>query len=256
MSQHSIRVLIAFFLMPFTSLLAQEKLPPIQLDRPDQTECPFIVPAGWIQMENGFGMEEETKGVRNWTLPTSLIKLGLNKRWELRVVATSLLQQRASTNATGVEPLTVGFKVNLMEEKGILPLTSFIGHLTPGFTGAKKYQTNYTAPSFRFLMQHTLSDRWVLAYNLGAEWDGVNPEARYLYTLTGGYSISDRWGSYVEIYGFAPERSQADHRMDGGFTYLVNDNIILDWSGGIGLTPQSPDYYVAFGLSFRFKALR
>ena len=26
----------------------------IQLDRPDQTECPFIVPAKYIQLENGF----------------------------------------------------------------------------------------------------------------------------------------------------------------------------------------------------------
>jgi hypothetical protein len=236
--------------------LAQDKMPPIQLDRPDQTECPYIVPAGWIQMENGFGMEQETEGKRNWTLPTSLIKLGLNKRWELRMVATSLFQQQNPAEQFGIEPITVGFKVNLMEEKGILPLTSFIGHLTPAFTGSKPYQSVYSAPSFRFLMQHTLSDRWVLAYNLGAEWDGISPETRYLYTLTGSCALSDKWGGYVELYGFAPEKQQADHRMDGGFTYLVNDNIMLDWSGGVGLTPDSPDYYLAFGLSFRFKAKR
>ncbi|MBU6205838.1 MAG: hypothetical protein KJS45_10675, partial [Bacteroidetes bacterium] len=34
-----------------------QTLPPIQLDRPDQTECPFITPKNYIQIEHGITME-------------------------------------------------------------------------------------------------------------------------------------------------------------------------------------------------------
>ena len=37
--------------------LIGQDLPPIQLGRPDQTECSFIVPIGFIQAENGFTYE-------------------------------------------------------------------------------------------------------------------------------------------------------------------------------------------------------
>ena len=31
-----------------------QELPSIQTDRPDQTECPFITPKNYFQLENGF----------------------------------------------------------------------------------------------------------------------------------------------------------------------------------------------------------
>jgi len=40
--------------------------------------------------------------------------------------------------------------------------------------------------------------------------------------------------------------------MDGGITYLINNNLIIDLSGGVGLTENAPKYYYAFGLSYRF----
>jgi hypothetical protein len=101
-------------------------------------------------------------------------------------------------------------------------------------------------------MQHTLSDRFVLAYNLGTEWDGETPEPTFIYTLTTGCSITEKLGSYLEIYGFLPQNQQADHRVDGGFTYLVTNNVMMDASGGIGLSPNAPNYFISFGMSYRF----
>ena len=42
-----------------------QSLPTIQLDRPDQTECPFITPKNYIQIENGFTVEnfDETQNL-------------------------------------------------------------------------------------------------------------------------------------------------------------------------------------------------
>jgi hypothetical protein len=100
-------------------------------------------------------------------------------------------------------------------------------------------------------MQHTLSEKMSLSYNLGAEWDGFSAEPTFLYTLTTGYSITEKLGSYIELFGFAPQNNKANHSFDGGITYLINNNFMLDLSSGFGITKNAPDYYVAVGFSFR-----
>ena len=49
------------------------------------------------------------------------------------------------------------------------------------------------------------------------------------------------------------QKDKAAHNIDGGFTYLLRDNIMIDISGGIGLTNNAPNYYTAIGFSFRLK---
>lgn len=231
---------------------AQQKLPSIQLDRPDQTECPFLTPQHYIQVENGFNIERISSGNNAYKFPTSLWKYGINHNVEFRLI-TELVRTPDATNAvTGINPITVGFKARLLEEKGIVPKTSFIGHVRTAKVGSENFRTTYIAPSFRFVMQHTLSPKLVLAYNLGAEWNGETGQHSYIYTLTTGLSLTDRWGCYAEMYGFLPSGINADHRCDGGFTYLINDNLITDLSGGVGLSANSPDGYISYGLSFRF----
>jgi hypothetical protein len=110
---------------------------------------------------------------------------------------------------------------------------------------------DFYAPEFRFTMQHTLSDKFSLGYNLGSEWDGFTAAPTFIYTLTTGYAISEKMGSYVELFGFGPQKDKANHNFDGGITYLINHNFMLDLSSGVGLTANAPDYYIAFGFSYR-----
>ena len=102
-------------------------------------------------------------------------------------------------------------------------------------------------------MQHTLSERVNLGYNLGAEWNGETAEPTFIYTITTGCALGEKTGAYAELYGFIPQKSAADHLFDGGLTYLLKQNIQFDISGGFGLTPAAPDYFIALGFSFRLK---
>ena len=160
------------------------------------------------------------------------------------------------TTTTGFLPISFGFKTALFEEKGLIPKTSFIGHVTSSKFGSKEFQTKYIKPSFRFLMQHTLTNKITLAYNLGAEWNGENANHSYIYTLTTGFSITKKIGFYTELYGFIPTENKADHRFDGGFTYLINNDFIIDISGGLGLTENTQKNYIALGISYRFKTTK
>ena len=79
----------------------------------------------------------------------------------------------------------------------------------------------------------------------------MTSETTFVYTLTAGYSISNKLGYYAELFGFAPQNNSANHNFDAGFTYLINNNFMVDLSSGVGITDNAPDYYLALGCSFR-----
>jgi Putative MetA-pathway of phenol degradation len=246
--------LILTFMLGNVMALESQNLAPIATDRPDQTECPFIVPKGFFQAENGLVYEKINPKSSVMAHPSILWKYGVSDKFELRLI-TEIISEKAENYPTimGLTPITIGFKTNIAKEKGLLPLVSFIGHLAIPHWASKAFQTRYFAPSFRFTMQHTLSEKFTLAYNLGAEWDGETPLSTFIYTLTSGYSITGKLGVYLEFYGFAPQQQTPDHRFDGGFTFLINPNVMLDVSGGFGLTENAPKNYLSLGFSYRFK---
>lgn len=247
-----IRVSLLFVLFNFSTVLAQDQTPdPIATDRPDQTETPEIVPKGMFQMENGFSFEKAGRDSKNFVLPSSLLKYGFNGKFEFRLIAEWVIDETGGTKISGLNPILVGFKVAICDEKGILPKTSLIGHLSIPEFASDDFKTTYYAPEFRFTMQHTLSDKINLGYNLGAEWDGESPEPTFIYTLTSGFELSQKAGCFIELYGFAPQKDKADHRIDGGVTYLLSSDMMIDASGGFGLTDNAPDYFAALGFSFR-----
>ena len=68
-----------------------------------------------------------------------------------------------------------------------------------------------------------------------------------------GANITGGIGIFVEGYGRVPQQREDDNqlRMDAGLTYLINNDVQVDLSGGIGLTDNAPEKFVALGLSFR-----
>jgi hypothetical protein len=249
------RLLIVYFIILSINLVSQT-LQPIQLDRPDQTECPFITPVKYIQAENGFTFENTSFRNNCFSCPSTLWKYGIHEKMELRLITELVSIQQKNNILSGLTPVTVGFKTALVEEKGIVPKISFIGHITTAEMGSSDFHTKYLAPSFRFTMQHTLTKRISLAYNLGMEWDGETAKHTYIYTLTTGFSLTEKLGCYAELYGFISNYEKPDHRCNGGVTYLINNDVMIDLSGGVGITENAPDGYLSLGFSYRFRALR
>ena len=244
------KITLLFFVFGISTIQAQIN-EPIQADRPDQTETPAIVPKGMFQVETGFIFQKNDENSNSNSLPTVLWKYGVNENFELRLITEFVSEKNFDQKSDGFTPILIGFKVKLCEEKGIVPKTSFIGHIGLPNAASSRYKNDFVAPEFRFTMQHTLSEKFSLSYNLGFEWDGITPQSTFVYTLTTGYSINKKLGCYAEIFGFAPEKDTAIHNFDAGFTYLINNNFMVDLSSGIGLTDNALDHYFALGFSFR-----
>ncbi len=222
-------------------IIEAQNTPSLQADRPDQTECPYIVPTTFVQIETGFVFENENKSNANSSVPSVLWKYGLNKYFELRLITEYITSIELNNRIFSFQPITIGFKCKLSEERGIIPKTSFIGHIKEN------------TPSFRFTMQHNISDRFTISYNLGSEWENEISQPTYVYTLTLGTSITQKLGSYFELYGFENSVFPKNHNVDFGITYLINNDFMIDISRSIGLFETSNPNYLNIGFSYRFK---
>ncbi len=259
MKKITIRCLLFFTAF---SLYAQEErtlVPELITDRPDATEAASVVPKGYLQIETGgFYTTYEENGWKEEVLGynTTLLRFGLLSRLELRLgwnfeeTQTSINGVDLPNIQSGFSPLLAGVKVAVAEEKGALPQIGLIGHLYLPFTAGSDYRPETTGVDFRFAMAHTLSERSSLGYNLGAQWGNDSPEAAYIYTLSYGYSITDRLDCYAEVYGNFPEDNKAQHLWDAGLTYLLMSNLQFDATVGTSFT-EGQDLLLSAGASYR-----
>ncbi len=253
---------LVFMILFFLSLLGHAQKDStkgdIVTDRPDATESPTVVPKDYLQIETGAFYEsfkEESIKIKDFTYNTMLIRYGLLERLELRL-GWDYTNSKLFLDTTEIDvinsfsPLLLGVKIPIAAEKGLLPEIGFLGHLNLPFSVNKELRPQNTGVDFRFSFAHTLSEKSSLSYNLGAAWENDFPEAAYLYTIAYGYSLSNQWGIYVELYGDFPENTEANHLWDAGLTYLISNNVQLDATIGSSIT-EGQDLLLSAGISFR-----
>ncbi len=260
---------LAAILFAFVEAYAQniqtelQRSEPIVPDRPGQTNPPNVIAAGTVQIETGYLRESKNAdGIQtiNYLYNTSLVRIGLMTNCELRMVVEyagtrtdSGSQSSALPSALqGFNPVSVGTKITICSEKGIIPQTAMNIAFTLPYVGRREFRPSFLAPSFFLLMQNTLSEKLSLGYNLGLQWDGEQPNATAVYSISPSLTVAEGLSVFAEFYGFSTEKSVSDYRADRGCAYLVNDNVQVDFSAGIGLNTVAPDSFVAFGLSWRF----
>lgn len=255
-------VFVSLFSGFSSMMLAQqdaESAQPMVTDRPDATEASSVVPKGTLQVETG-GLyeafkENDVKFERS-VYNTTLLRYGLLDNFEVRL-GWNFEEQSVKVNGAqigdalnGLSPLLFGMKLSIAEEKNGFPEIGLIGHLFLPFSASNDFKPETTGADFRFSLSHTLSEKSSLGYNIGAQWGNDNPEIAYIYTLAYGYSITDRFGFFAEVYGGFPENSRANHLWDAGLTYLLRPNIQFDVSGGTSFT-AGQDVLMSAGISFR-----
>ncbi|MBK9981921.1 MAG: transporter [Saprospiraceae bacterium] len=228
---------------------------PIVADRPNQSDGATILAKGYFQMENGVSIEDIKPGFV-YTYPSTLWKIGVSESFEFRVLTEYInITHEGLANIDGLLPVQVGFKTKLFNQNGIIPKAAAIGFLSLPGIASKQFQTTYFAPSMRLAFEHQVTNSFSVAYNVGAEWNGEDARPNFLYTFSLQADVFHGLGAYIEAYGDVPQQREDDfqHRLDGGLTYLVSDDVVVDVSGGIGLSDNAPERYVAVGLSYRFK---
>lgn len=262
-------LLLLFCFVSFSqTLLSQgESSEPAELvtDRPDQTESATIVPPGSLQVETGVTFSSDSRGLedgvdreQSLALATTLVRIGLLKNLELRLIGQHSQNQSnfaqglgGERKTSGVSDLAIGGKFGVTEEDGLIPQIALNLHMALPI-GGDNYRPQMAVPDFRLLFAKTLTDDLSLGLNLGAEYGGDQPDGTFVYTLSLAMGLSDKLGAYVETYGDMPSGQKLNVLVDGGFTYLIMPLVQLDLEGGYSLSENTDlDYFIAGGISFR-----
>jgi len=230
-----------------TKLAAQE----IITDRPDQTESSTSIPWKSIQIEAGlqlsnskdFGISE-----KEFVFPTVLFRYGVFRRIELRMVNQLERVKNESLNysTTGFSDIELGVKFQILKKEDINTQIAFLTHLVipsakEGISNDKFGMVNKIAVS------HNLSDNIGLGYNLGYDYFGTG-KGNLIYSAAVGWGLSDRFSVYAETFGAAGEFSDWIVNIDAGATFLIQNNLQLDFSFGTGLNHKMN--YLSLGFSW------
>ncbi|MDQ3279412.1 MAG: transporter [Bacteroidota bacterium] len=246
-------LLFALFTFSSASLFAQDEK--IETDRPGETQTVALTKKGYFQAE--FGLRKEQQNSEDYTFfhPRAQLKYGLSSRFELRAELTAATEKQYSNQEFrhGLQPVEVGLKAKLLEQKGALPATTFYTQIGIPNWASKDHQEEHLSPKFRLLFENKLTDKIKLTYNAGAEWKVEGAPPQWLYTLAPEVEISEKWDAFVETFAFLQSGQAPQHSIDGGFAYYATNNVKLDVWAGKGLSKEAPDYFIAGGISFRFK---
>jgi hypothetical protein len=230
----------------------------ISAERPDQTNSPDLIPQGYAQLETGFLRESDKVGdvkTINYLYNTTLIRYAPLTRMELRLLIEYAGQRVESSGlnlqVVGFNPLSMGTKISVIDQTKLIPKTSLEVSVALPYFASSPFKPSSAAPSFFLLCENEISDHLSLGYNIGVKWDGNSPNAMGAVTTSLGIEISDRVDVFVEWYMYAMKHSTSDQRSDWGLSYFVTNNLVVDVSGGVGLSASSPDAFVSCGFSVR-----
>ena len=253
----------------FSNRTPESALRELSTDRPDLTESPYTVDAGWWQVEMdlvNFTRDHDTAGgadVKADALSVASInlKVGLTSRVDLQTVIEPYTRVRSHDRvartrdtARGFGDITSRLKINFWGNDGgdsafaIMPFVKW--PTNQGGLGNKSVEGGLIIP-----YAHSLPGGW----NCGVmtELDFVRNETdsgyttAWLNTITFGHDIAGNLGGYVELtHRAAPGADEAT--FDCGVTYGLGAHVQLDAGANFGLTRVAADLTVVTGLIIRF----
>src|SRR4051794_40304864 len=148
-----------------------------ETDRPSQSFTPSTTLKKHLQVEAGFKREydeDDGKHSSEYVYPTALIKYGVLKKLELRVLIEHEADyehepEKHKTDA-GLLPVKVGLKYNLLKGKGLRPKISFLARTDIPKWASPDFKEDFLAPMFRLLFQNKIGEKCAIVYNIGEEW--------------------------------------------------------------------------------------
>lgn len=250
-----------------TYVTAADRDEPLVTDRPDFTEASSTVGLGRVQLEAGYTYvfdEEGPNSFKGNSFGEPLFRIGMFAEWfELRLFWNYLEEETLAggirTKRDGADDFSVGTKIALTEQCGVLPESGIIFQMGVP-TGGRSFTADETMPGAVYLYTWEISDSFSIAGNTGINraLDDIGEfYTEYSQSFSAGFGLTDRVGAYVEWFGFFPEGADApgtgaEHFLNGGFTYLVNNDLQLDVRAGYGLNSRADDFFTGAGFAVRY----
>ncbi|MES2746578.1 MAG: transporter [Bdellovibrionota bacterium] len=242
----------------FSNPAPVDKKRELSTDRPDKTESPITVDAGYFQMESDFISTTFDSGDRQSSsyLATNL-KLGLTHTMDVQIVINPWTEERVGEDSsfeTGFGDTTLRLKWNLLGNDGgpfAIGLMPFVKVPTAKDKfGNKKYEGGLILP-----VSLTLTEEWDLGLMLEINYEKNEEDGGFhnvfISSITTSHSLLGELSGYTEFYSETSKDSDWEAYFDVGLTYGLSPDHQLDAGVNWGITKDADDYNYFAGFSIR-----
>lgn len=277
--------LLSFFILTVSSLAQFSET--IQSGRPGQSIVANTVGEGILQFQQGgvfsqsktpgitlvngmIGMHRPGYLYQNRFTTENVIRYGVTERIELNAAVNYDWDNHFGDKdilVLGVDggylsTFDIGGRVNISQQENVLPTTAVQARLGMG--------QNYHESDFELNdIEITAAFAWQLGANHGLTVNlvpifSINGfDDRYNYTVAYSWSFAQDWSLFIENYGGYTASDQIDSffstYFDGGFAWVLNDNVQLDVLGGYGKNEiyfnEAQSFFVSAGVSWRIQTI-
>ena len=217
-------------------------------DRPDQTESSSVIERGSLQIEAGALITETGEfGDKSVYLPTSLFRIGLTDKIELRLLSQIEHKIYNQYTVNGFNDLEIGIKFQILQNENKKTEIAYLSHfLIP--TSSDFFSNNTYGSINKLCVSHNIHEKIGLGYNFGCNYY-ENNTLDLTYSLVMSFGINDKTNIYIEPYGAIIDCETSESNINMGATYLLKENIQLDYSVGTGLNHTFN--FISLGCSYK-----
>ena len=222
-------------------------------DRPGFSTGINVLSPDCQELELGFqDTRDEAPSMRAITSPLLLYRVGVGQRWELRAAWDGLSwTDTAGNHQRAANDDSLGIKYRLFD--GSPWAFSLLGTVSLP-TGSRSLSSKGYDPALGLLWNRALDDKDSLSGTVQAASlsDGDQRIAETSIAIDFSRAFDSRWGGFIELYAAKDAGSPVANTFDGGITYLIGNNLQLDFNAGIGLNAAADDRFFGAGAAWRF----
>lgn len=247
----------------------REQMRELSTDRPDQTESPYTVDAGHVQVEMDLVnyAHDRNNSVTTESLAIAPInfKLGVLNNVDVQFLVAPYVRETTkfaafpaiNSKMQGTSDLVTRLKVNLWGNDG--------GETAFGVMPFVKWPTASSALSNGKVeggvilpLSISLGDRFGLGMMTEVDFlrdtFGGGQHLDFVNSITLSCDVTDRLGVYVEFFSVISKEAGSPWigQFDLGATFGLTADVQLDAGVNIGVTESAPDWQPFAGLTLRF----
>lgn len=230
----------------------------IRTDRPGQAFGPFTTGKNIFQVQTGltYADFENTSPDQNGNSieHTLALRYGILENFEIQSAFglrrdKITLADQSSRRLDGVSFWNVGIRYNLVEGAGAKP--SFAIKTDVDLTWVDEdYRSQEIAPRLMLLHAQQLTETFGLTTNWAVSWNGDDNHPTGAYVINLSFPVAGNLSGFIENYGEIAD-GDLDTRWDTGLAYLLNKDLMADFSAGFGRNDGLSDWFIDFGISWR-----
>jgi len=242
----------------------------IETERHDFTQSVKTVGRGVTQIEAGYSYyykDEHNEIESSHATPEMLLRMGLTENIEFRLrwnYAWRFIDEGA--NEDSAQDLNWSIKLGISDQESWQPKSALeIRSSAP--TGGADWTTGRVEFGLDYIYRWELSEEVALYGSTGFGTDGLGefsllPDEQendrfmvWSQSVALGFELTEKNTLYAEYFGLfshALEDNFAQNFFNIGIDHYVSDNFVVDIRIGVGLSPDSDDFFSGVGGGYRF----